>query len=96
MVRSMASLGLEVGWRWHRAWKDEMEKLQYAVLKKCTGAVVAASREYVRKVVAVESVEMFARVTAGGFLPWTMCDASPSGVARGEAIGLEGAGALSL
>ena len=65
MIRSVASWGIEVGLRGQREWRVEMEKLQYAGLRKCTGAVVGARREYVRKVAAVEGVEMFARASAG-------------------------------
>ena len=50
----------------------EMEKLQYAALLKCTGAVVASRKEYVRKIEAVESVEMYARALAGRFLARTI------------------------
>ena len=42
MIRSVASWGIEVGWRGQKEWRVEMEKLQYAALRKCTGAVVGA------------------------------------------------------
>ena len=47
MVRSVASWGIEVGWRGQREWREMMERVQYAALRKCTGAVVVARREYV-------------------------------------------------
>ena len=59
-----------------------MEKIQYAPLRKCTGAVVGARKEWVRKVAAVESVEVFARASAGHFLARSMCDPSRAGVAE--------------
>ena len=73
-----------------------MEKLQYAALRKCTGAVVGARKEYVRKVAAVESVEMFARVLAGRFLARMTCDPSRAGIAECLNPALIGKGALSL
>ena len=73
-----------------------MEKLQYAALRKCTGAVAGARKEYVRKVAAVEGVETFARAGAGRFLACTICDPSRAGVAvNGDAV-MAGAGELSL
>ena len=42
MIRSVASWGIDVGWRGQREWTVEMEKLQYAALRKCTVAVVGA------------------------------------------------------
>ena len=56
MVRSVASWGVEVEWRGQQEWREMMEKLQYAALRKCTGAVTGARKEYVRKVAAVEGV----------------------------------------
>ena len=73
-----------------------MEKLQYAALSKCTGAVAGARNEYMRKVVAVEGVETFARAAAGRFLACTMCDPSRARVAlNGDAV-MAWAGELSL
>ena len=82
MIRSVASLVIEVGCRGQREWRVEMEKLQYAALRKCTGAVVGARNDHVHKMVVVVGVEMFARVPAGCFLAWTMCDPSRTGVAE--------------
>ena len=73
-----------------------MEKLQYAALRKCTGAVVGARKEYVRKVAAVESVEMYARASAGRFLARTMYNPSLAGIAVCGDPALIGKGALSL
>ena len=96
MVRSVTSWGVEVGWRGQREWRVMMEKLQYAALRKCTGAIVGARREYVRKIAAVEGVETFARAAAGRFLARTMCDPGCAGVAGdGDAV-MAGAGELSL
>lgn len=96
MIRSVASWGIVVGWRVQREWRVEMEKLQYAVLRNCTGTVVGARREYVRKVAVVESVEMFARASGGRFLACKMCDPSRAGVARCAAATLVGKGVLCL
>ena len=73
-----------------------MEKLQYAALRKCTGAVVGARKEYVRKMAAVEGVETFARAAAGRFLARTMCDPVRAGVAESRVVVVAGAGELSL
>ena len=74
MIRSVASWGIEVGWRGQKERRVEMEKLQYTALWKCTGAVVGARKVYVQTVAAVEGLEMFARASAGRFLARTMCN----------------------
>ena len=96
MIRSVASLGLEVGWRGQREWREMMQKLQYAVLRKCTGAVVGAMKDSLWKVAAVESVEVFARASAGGFLARSICNPSRAGVAKDVDSAMEGMGDLSL
>ena len=73
-----------------------MEKLQYAALRKCSGAVVGARKEYVRKIAAVESVEIYTRASAGRFLARTMCYPSLAGIAEGGDPALVGKGSLSL
>lgn len=73
-----------------------MKKLQYAAVGKCTGVVVGARKEYVRKVAAVEDVEMFARASAGRFLARTICDLSWAGVAECGDTAVVGKGPLSL
>ena len=72
-----------------------MEKLQYAALRKCTGAVVGVRKESVRNVAAVESVEVFARASARRFLARSMCDPSRAGVAEDVDSAMEGMGDLS-
>ena len=73
-----------------------MEKLQYAVLRKCTGVVVGARKEYVRKVAAAESVEMYEGASAGRFLARTMCDPARARVTECGDPALVGRGSLSL
>ena len=73
-----------------------MEKLQYAVLRKCTGAVAGARKEYMRKVAVVEGVETFARAAVGRFLARTMYDPSRAGVAVSRDAVMAGAGDLLL
>lgn len=73
-----------------------MEKLQYTALCKCTGAVSGARREAVRKVAAVESVEMFACATAERLLAWTMCDPDVDVVEENRDGALMDGGDLSL
>ena len=43
---------------------------------------MGATREYVRKGAVMESVEIFARASAGRFLARTMCDPSRVGAAE--------------
>ena len=73
-----------------------MESLQYAGLRKCTGAVLGSRKSLVREVAAVEDVETFARAAAGRFLARTMCDPVRAGVAAADDPVLAGRGALSL
>ena len=68
MLRSMASWGVEVGCRGQREWREEIESLQYAALRKCTGAALRSRNPLVRGVAAVEDVKTFARVATGRFL----------------------------
>ena len=79
-----------------REWRVMMEKLQYAALRKCAGAVVGARKEYVRKVAAVEGVETFVPTAAGRFLARTLCDPVRVGVAENGDVVTQGAGGLSL
>ena len=96
MIRSVASSGVEVGWRGQREWRGEMELLQYAALRKCTGAVLGSRKTLVRRVAAVEDVETFARAAAGRFLTQTMCDPVCARVAVADDPVLVGKGVLSL
>ena len=94
MICSIASWGVEVGWRGQREWRDEIGSLQYAALRKCT-AVLRSRRTLVRGVAAVQDVETFA-MAAGWFLTQTMCDPVRAGVAAADDPLLVGKGALSL
>ena len=85
-----------MGWRGQREWREEMEKLQYAALRKCTGAVLGARKSLVRGLAAVEDVETFARAAAGRFLAWTLCDPVRAGVATTDDPVMDGRGELSL
>ena len=71
-----------------------MEKVQYATVPKCTGAVVCATTESVWKVAIVESKEGFARATARRFLAQSMCDSRRAGVAENRERALKGASSL--
>ena len=73
-----------------------MEQLQYTVLRKCTGVVVGARKECVWKVAAVDSVEMYARASAGRFLARTMCNPSRAEVTVYVDPAFVGKGYLSL
>ena len=96
MIRSVASWGVEVGWRGQREWREEMEALQYVALRKCTGTVLGSRKTLVSRVAAVEDVETFARAAAGRFLARTMYDPVRAGVAAADDPVLAGQGALSL
>lgn len=96
MIRSVVSWGLEVGWDGQREWREILERLQYAALRKCTGAVVGARKESVRKVATVESVEIFAHAMVGRLLARSMCGPGCAGVAENADSALEVVGGLSL
>ena len=70
--------------------------LQYAVLRKCNGAVLGSRKTLFRGVAAVEDFETFVRAAAGRFLARTMCDPVRVGVAAQDDPLLLGMGALSL
>ena len=96
IIRSVATWGVEVGWRGQREWREEMESLQYAALRKYNGMVLGSQRTLVRKVAVVEDVETFLRAVAGRFLTRTMCDPDRAGVAEADDLVLVGKGVLSL
>ena len=96
MVRTVASWGLEVGWKTQSKWRSMMEKLQYAALRKCTEACLGSRREAVRKVAAVGDVEVFARVTSGRFLARTMYEPVRAGVVEASDELIVGKGTLSV
>ena len=77
-------------------WREAMKLLQYAALRKCTGAVLGSRKTLLQRVVAVESAETFARVATGRFLAWKLCDPVRAGVAAADDPVLEGKGELSL
>ena len=58
MIRVVALWGSELGWRGQKEWEEEMNKLQYQALRKCTGAVKGARREVVSQIAGVESPRM--------------------------------------
>ena len=43
-------------WRGHKEGKREFERLQYQVLRKCTGPVLGLNKQKVNKIAAVEDV----------------------------------------
>ena len=73
-----------------------MVLLQYAALRKCTGAVLGSQKVVVQCVSTVEDVEVFARAAAGRFLARTMYDLVRTGVAAASDPILAGKGVLSL
>ena len=85
-----------MGWRGQREWREEIESLQYAALRKCIGAVLASRKTLVRGVAAVESVETVVRAAAGWFLAQSLCDLLLTGVAASDDPVLVGKGILSL
>ncbi|KAF8453564.1 RNase H-domain-containing protein [Kalaharituber pfeilii] len=57
MIRAVMMWGSEIGWRGQKDWRREMEKIQYQVLKKATGAVHGAAIQKVNWIAGVESAE---------------------------------------
>ena len=57
MIRVVALLGAELGWKGQKAWLKEFERLQYQAVRKCTGATLGASREKVHYIARVEDVK---------------------------------------
>ena len=56
LIRTVATWGVELGWRGQKRWVEELVRLQYDSLRKCVGAVKGASKEKVRNIVGVEKV----------------------------------------
>ena len=57
MIRVVALWGAELGWKGHKSWQKEFERLQYQALRKCTGTTLGASRERVNYIARVEDVK---------------------------------------
>ena len=95
MIRSVASWGIEIGWRGQKEWRKEMTLLQNAALRKAVGAVKGSSGDKVEGITAVEDVETFARASVGRFLARTMCDPRRAGLGVVDTL-LDGEGELSL
>ena len=58
MIRTIATWGAEIGWRGQIGWKKEMARLQYASLRKATGAVLGSRMTMVERIAGVEPVEI--------------------------------------
>ena len=69
---------VELGWKGHKDWKREMERLQYQTLKKSTEAVQGSSMEKVNRIVGVEEVDTIMRASQARFVARSIAD--PSGV----------------
>ena len=54
MIRTVATWGVELGWRGQKSWEEELQRLQYDFLRRCVGAVKGASKEKVLKIAGVE------------------------------------------
>ena len=57
MVRVVALSGAELGWRGQKECRKQFKRLQYQALRKCTGAVLGASKEKVNAIAGIEDVE---------------------------------------
>ena len=94
MVRTVASWGVEIGWRGQREWRHEMTLLQNAAMRKTLGAVKGSSRRKANAIAAVEDVETFVRAANGRFLAGTLCEPSRAGIGVVDE-GIAGKGQLS-
>ena len=59
MIRTVATWGVELGWRGQKRWEEELERLQYDSLRRCVGAVRGAGKEKVRKIAGVERISTY-------------------------------------
>ena len=80
MVHTVASWGVEIGWRGQKEWRHEMTLLQNAAMRKTLCAVKGSSGRKANVLAAVEDVEAFARAATGRFLARTLCDPPRAGV----------------
>ena len=95
MVRAVASCGVEMGWRGHKEWRQEMTLLQNAAMMKALGAVKVSYGRKANAIAAVEHVETFARAATGRFLACTLCDPLRAGIGVVDE-GITGKGRLSF
>ena len=95
MVRAVSSWGVEIGWRGHKEWRQEMTLLQNAAMRKALGAVKGSSGRKASAITAVEDVETFAKAATGRFLTGTLCDPPRAGIGV-VAEGITGKGQLSF
>ena len=58
MIRTIATWGAEIEWRGQMAWTKEMARLQYASLRKATGAVLGSRMTTVERIAGVEPIEV--------------------------------------
>lgn len=79
MMGSMGSWAMKVGYKVLRERREIMGKLPYAAIWKYTGVAIGAKREMGRKVVVVESIDMFTGAAAYYILARTMCDTFRTG-----------------
>ena len=95
MVRTVASWGVEIGWRGQKEWTQEMTLLQNAAMRKALGAVKGSSGRKANAIAAVEDVETFAKAATGRLLARTLCDPERAGIGV-VGDGITGNGRLSF
>ncbi|KAF8463325.1 hypothetical protein BDZ91DRAFT_796479 [Kalaharituber pfeilii] len=71
--------GAEIGWRGQKEWRKEMERIQYQILRKATGAVHGAARQKVNWIVGVECAETALDAAQARFVARSMGDPSGCG-----------------
>ena len=69
MVRTIALWGAEIGWRGQREWETQFERLQYVVLRKCTGAIIS-----VNHLAGVEDVGTILEARQTRYMARCMCN----------------------
>ena len=86
MIRTIATWGAEIGWRGQIAWKKEMARLQYASLRKATGAVLGSRMTTVERIAGVEPIEVHLDALQARFAGRGIAD--PSIIGENLALGM--------
>ena len=80
MIRAVASLGVEIGWRGQREWRHEITLLQNAAMRKSLCAVKGSPGRKASAIAAVEEVKTFAKAATERFLARTLRDPLRAGI----------------
>ena len=86
MIRTIDTCGAEIGWRGQMAWKKEIARLQYASLRKATGAVLGSRMTTVERIAGVEPVKIHLDALQARFAGKGIAD--PTVVGESLALGM--------